>query len=57
MNTIKTTGSVPNDFYDEDVLTISVPAGSEIISPLRSRILLIDSSDTKAVQIEMVAEG
>ena len=57
LSTIKTTGSVPNDFYDEDVLTISAPAGSEIISPLRSRILLIDSDDTKAVQIEMVAES
>lgn len=57
LNSVKTTGTVPNDFYGENILSISAPAGSEIIPPLRNRITLIDLSDPKALQLEMVAES
>lgn len=56
LSRIDTTGAILNDFYNEDVLTISAPADSEIIPPLRNRILLIDTNNTKSIQIEMNAE-
>lgn len=52
-----TTSSVTlNDFYDENILTVNVPIGSEIISPVRNRILSIDFDDSSAIQIDMIAE-
>lgn len=52
-----TTSSVSeNDFYDENFLTVNVPIGSEIISPVRNRILSIDFNDSSAIQIDMIAE-
>jgi hypothetical protein len=57
INSIGTTGSIENDLYDEDVLTITAPAENEIILPVRNRILLIDPNNTKSVQIEMIAEA
>lgn len=51
-----TAGGVPNNLYQTDTVTIFAPAGSEIIQPLRNRILVIDDADAKSVQINMVAE-
>jgi hypothetical protein len=45
-----------NNYYEADVLTINVPAQSEIIRPLRNRILTIDPSDASSILIEMVPE-
>lgn len=56
LSRIDTTGGIINDFYDEDVLTIAAPADSEIIEPLRNRILLIDTDNIKSIQIDMIAE-
>lgn len=56
LNTFKTAGTVENDFYADGILSVSVPAGQEIITPLRNRIIIIDLNDAKSVQIEMVVE-
>lgn len=47
----------PNDFYDTDVLTINAVPQEEIISPLRNRILVIDSNVAQSIQLEMIAES
>lgn len=45
-----------NDFYPDDTLTFNVPAQSEIIPPLRNRILSIDETDSYAIQLSVEAE-
>ena len=40
-----------NDYYPDDVFTFNVPSQDEIIYPLRNRILLIDESDSYAIQL------
>lgn len=45
-----------NDFYPDDILTFNVPAQSEIIPPLRNRILSIDEGDAYAIQLSVEAE-
>lgn len=45
-----------NDFYPDDTLTFNVPAQSEIIPPLRNRILSIDEGDAYAIQLSVEAE-
>jgi len=57
LNSISTTGSIQNDFYGENVLTVSAPSEDEIIFPVRNRILLIDPNNIKSIQIEMIAEA
>jgi hypothetical protein len=47
---------IENDFYDDEFLTINVPIGSEIIPPVRNRILSIDFNDPSSIQLEVVAE-
>jgi hypothetical protein len=47
---------ITNEFYDPNVLTISVPVDSEIINTVRNDIIVIDIDDPLAVQIEVVAE-
>ena len=56
INSLLTTGALSNDFYASDIVTFFAPAGSEIIQPLRNRLLLVDSADAKSTQIKMVAE-
>lgn len=46
----------PNDFYPDDVLTFNIPSQSEIIPPLRNRILSIDENDSFALQLNIEAE-
>jgi len=45
-----------NDFYDTDVLTVTVQADDETIRPLRNRILTIDENDPRGIDIQMIAE-
>lgn len=47
---------VPNDFYPADVLTFNIPSQSEIIMPLRNRIISIDEGDPFAIQLITEAE-
>lgn len=46
----------PNDFYPSDVLTFNIPSQSEIITPLRNRILSYDEGDPFAIQLLVEAE-
>ena len=42
--------------YDTDVLTFNIVSGTEIIQPLRNRILTMDENNIQTVQLEIVAE-
>lgn len=53
---IKTSGTVDNSFYSENVLTFNLPLDKEIITPLRNRIITIDQNDPISIQIEVVSE-
>ena len=45
-----------NDYYGENVLTISIPIQNDTVPSLRNRILDIDTSDGKSIGIMMVSE-
>lgn len=47
---------VDNDFYQPDELTFNIPAQSEIIPPLRNRIISIDEGDPFAIQLRVEVE-
>jgi len=47
---------VENDFYQADELTFNIPSQSEIILPLRNRIISIDEGDPFAIQLRVEAE-
>lgn len=53
---LSTTGTVPNEFYDQNTLTFQLPITREIITPLRNRIVDIDENDPKSIQIDVIAE-
>lgn len=46
-----------NDLYELDTLTIDVPAEDEIIYPSRNKILTIDTNDSSAILIDVIAES
>ncbi len=56
ISSLRTFGSVPNDFYESNILVFNLPLENEVISPLRNRILEIDENDALAIQIDVVAE-
>lgn len=56
LNSLTVNSVIENEFYDVNILTINVPVGTEIIPPVRNRILSIDFNDSSAIQIEMVPE-
>lgn len=49
-------GITSNDYYETNVLTFNVPIESEIVTPLKNRILEIDADDPLSVQIEVIPE-
>lgn len=53
---LRTTDVIDNDFYDTDYLTLTCSAEDENIFTLRNRILSIDNSDARSIQIETIAE-
>jgi hypothetical protein len=57
LNNITPLNNVENPFYDREILTISVPPESEIIPPLRNRILTIDALNAQSILIDMVPES
>ena len=57
INPFTITGTVENDFYAENVLTLSLPINNEIIPPLRNRIITIDQNDPISVQFEVSADS
>ena len=56
LNAIQPSAVVSNDYYDTDVLTMNIVSGTEIIQPLRNRILTMDENNVQSVTLEMVAE-
>lgn len=56
VTSLRTTGTVVNDLYDENVLVFNMPIDNEIIYPLRNRILTIDNNDPQSIQLEVVSE-
>ena len=56
LTSLYATGVQSNDFYPDLTLTINVPVDREIITPLRNRIMDIDTQDPLSVQISIVAE-
>lgn len=57
LDSLRTTGSIENEFYDTNYLTLTIQSQNEIVPALRNRILSIDNSDSRSVQVTMVAEG
>lgn len=45
---------VRNPYYDEKILTVNIVPESGVISPLRNRLLAIDTNNAQAVQLKMV---
>lgn len=56
INNLRVNSVEENDFYDENYITVNIQNESDIISPLRNRILTIDQNDPKSIRIEMVSE-
>lgn len=56
LTSLTTTGTETNNFYDTNVLVLNLPIDSEVISPLRNRILEIDENDALAIQLNISAE-
>ena len=56
LNSLRTLGTIDNEFYPTNYLTFTIQSQNEIISPLRNRVLSIDNRDSRSVQITMVAE-
>jgi len=45
-----------NPFYDENVLTVNVVPELTVITPLRNRLLAIDTNNAQAIQLNMVPQ-
>lgn len=56
LNNLRINSVTENDYYDDNYITINIINASDIISPLRNRILTIDENDPKSIRLEMVAE-
>jgi hypothetical protein len=56
LSSLRSTGTVLNDFYDDNILTLNIPIDREIITPLRNRVLTIDQNDPTSIQIDVVTE-
>ena len=56
INSLRTTNVIENDFYDDGYLTFTVSAENENIFTLRNRILSIDTSDARSIQLTAMAE-
>lgn len=56
LNSLRVFSVAENDFYDDNVLTLSIQADDEILRPLRNRIITIDENDPKGIDIQMIAE-
>ena len=57
LNSVTPLGIGINDFYDTDVVTVNVVPNSDIVYPLRNRILAIDENNYQSIQLEVVAES
>jgi hypothetical protein len=56
LSSVRPSAVITNNFYDSNILTVSVVPESEIIPPLRNRILTIEEGNSQSIQIELVAD-
>ena len=56
VNGLRATNVIENDFYEDGYLTLTVLAEDENIFTVRNRILSIDFTDARSIQINSVAE-
>ena len=56
LNPLPVVSVVKNDTYAKDILTINVPPESEIIRPLRNRILSIDADNSQSILLDIITE-
>lgn len=53
LNSLFTTGAASNPYYEDNVLTINVVSDNKNITPLRNRILALDTNNEQSVQIDV----
>ena len=56
LNSLYTTGTVVNPYYDDLVLTISAVTEDDNIFPKRNQLIALDSNDAQSIQVEIVTE-
>ncbi len=56
INSLRATDVIENDYYDDGYLSLTVSAENENIFTQRNRILSIDYSDARSIQLSSVAE-
>lgn len=56
LNSITALSVTLNDFYENDTVAINVVPNSDIILPIRNRILIIDDDNYQSIQLEVIAE-
>jgi hypothetical protein len=57
INSVNPSAVIVNDYFDSNILTMNVVPDSDIIPPLRNRILTIEENNSQSIQIEMVVES
>lgn len=55
-NSLRATDVADNDYYAKGYLTYTIPARDENINTIRNRILTIDTTDARSIQIVAVSE-
>lgn len=56
LNSLYALAVANNPFYDKKVLTINVVPEKSVITPLRNRLLAIDTNNAQAIQLKMVPQ-
>lgn len=56
LNSLKVESVEENEFYDDNYLSINIQADTDIISPIRNRIVTVDENDPKSISIDIIAE-
>lgn len=56
LNSFNAINVIPNSIYANNVVTFNAIPESDIITPLRNRILSIDSNDPKSIIIDLIKE-
>ena len=57
INSVNPSAVIVNDYFDSNILTMNVVPDSDIIPPLRNRILTIEENNSQSIQVEMVVES
>jgi hypothetical protein len=57
LNSLYALAVASNPFYDKNVLTINIVPEKNVITPLRNRLLAIDTNNAQSIQIKMVPQA